>query len=169
MFGRSPSALCLIFRFMVDLIYAKCSKLLALECGILSSSRCGAYAAAVVARGSPIDRCIGFVDGTVRGIARPVHNQRQCYNGHKRKHALKYQGVMAPDGLFIDFYGPVLGRRHDVYLLRVSEVKFCSVLLACMASRTACTGILLTQIGLHCKSVSKAHAFRGIKKPLMVQ
>ncbi|KAF4137475.1 DDE superfamily endonuclease [Phytophthora infestans] len=121
MFGRSPSALCLIFRFMVDLIYTKCSKLLALECGILSLSRCGAYAAAVVARGSPIDRCIGFIDGTVRGIARPVRNQRQCYNGHKRKHALKYQGVMAPDGLFIDFYGPVLGRRHDVYLLRVSE------------------------------------------------
>ncbi|EEY67274.1 RXLR effector family protein, putative [Phytophthora infestans T30-4] len=45
MFGRSPSALCLIFRFMVDLIYAKCSKLLA--------------------RGSPIDRCIGFIDSTV--------------------------------------------------------------------------------------------------------
>ncbi|KAF4138952.1 putative DDE Tnp4 domain-containing protein [Phytophthora infestans] len=44
MFGRSPSALCLIFRFMVDLIYAKCSKLLA--------------------RGSPIDRCIGFIDST---------------------------------------------------------------------------------------------------------
>ncbi|KAF4144050.1 DDE superfamily endonuclease [Phytophthora infestans] len=109
MFGRSPSALCPIFRFMVDLIYAKCSKLLALECGISSSSRCGSYAAAVVARGSPIDRCIGFIDGT-------------CYNGHKRKHALKYQGVMAPYGLFIDFYGPVLGRRHDVYLLRVSEV-----------------------------------------------
>ncbi|KAF4147565.1 putative DDE Tnp4 domain-containing protein [Phytophthora infestans] len=44
MFGRSPSALCLIFRFMMDLIYAKCSKLLA--------------------RGSPIDRCIGFIDST---------------------------------------------------------------------------------------------------------
>ncbi|KAE9160642.1 hypothetical protein PF005_g31561 [Phytophthora fragariae] len=122
MFGRSPTALCLIFRYMVDLIHTKYGGSVALECGLLDASRCAVYARAVAARGSPITRCIGFIDGTVRAIARPARDQRQCYNGHKRKHALKYQGVMAPDGMFIDFYGPVAGRRHDIYLLRESHL-----------------------------------------------
>eukprot|EP00171_Calliarthron_tuberculosum_P005259 IDg5259t1 len=59
--------------------------------------------------------CVGFIDGTVIGIARPsgAMEQRVAYNGHKRKHALKYQATTAPDGLIIHGYGPVEGRRHD--------------------------------------------------------
>ncbi|KAE9057833.1 hypothetical protein PF010_g31226 [Phytophthora fragariae] len=64
MFGRSPTALCLIFRYMVDLIHTKYGGLVALECGLLDASRCAVYARAVAARGSPITRCIGFIDGT---------------------------------------------------------------------------------------------------------
>ena len=29
---------------------------------------------------------------------------------------------MAPNGLFVDFYGPAIGRRHDVYVLRKSAL-----------------------------------------------
>ncbi|GMF19325.1 unnamed protein product [Phytophthora fragariaefolia] len=54
LFGRSPTTLCFIFRFMVTLIYSNCGGLLALECGVLSCARCSAYADAVAARGSPI-------------------------------------------------------------------------------------------------------------------
>jgi hypothetical protein len=39
--------------------------------------------------------------------------QRVAYNGHKRKHALKFQAVVAPDGLILHAYGPMEGRRHD--------------------------------------------------------
>ena len=52
------------------------------------------YAAAISARGAPPQNCFGFIDGTVRPIARPGDNQRILYNGHKRVHALKFQSVV---------------------------------------------------------------------------
>lgn len=51
---------------------------------------------------------------------RPKRWQRLFYNGHKRKHALKFQGVVTPDGLFVDLWGPVAGTRHDNYILAQS-------------------------------------------------
>ncbi|CAB1110273.1 unnamed protein product [Ectocarpus sp. CCAP 1310/34] len=42
------------------------------------------------------------------------------YNGHKRKHAMKFQGVITPDGLFVDLWGPVAGTRHDSFILAQS-------------------------------------------------
>lgn len=35
------------------------------------------------------------------------------YNGHKRKHKLKYQAVQACDGLILQAAGPIDGHRHD--------------------------------------------------------
>lgn len=48
-------------------------------------------------------------------IARPKGHlsERVVYNGHKRKHTLKYQAVNTPDGLIQHVYGPLEGRRHD--------------------------------------------------------
>ena len=51
--------------------------------------------------------CFGFIDGTVRPIARPGDNQCILYNGHKRVHALKFQSVVLPNGLIANMYGPV--------------------------------------------------------------
>ena len=65
--------------------------------------------------------------------------QRVCYSGHKRKHCLNYQAVVAPDGtkhffiaaasdikclkgICVSFYGPIEGRRHDSTLLRESKL-----------------------------------------------
>lgn len=53
---------------------------------------------------------IGFIDGTVRGICRPIKYQRSCYNGHKRKHALKFQSVTLPNGLILQMFGPMEGK-----------------------------------------------------------
>lgn len=47
----------------------------------------------------------------------------KVYDGHHRDHGLAYQAVMAPNGMLMDAWGPVSGRRHDSYLLRVSELK----------------------------------------------
>ena len=38
---------------------------------------------------------------------------RVLYNGHKRVHAIKFQSVVAPNGLIANLFGPVEGRRHD--------------------------------------------------------
>ena len=50
-------------------------------------------------KGTPLDNLWGFVDGTVGAISRPGIHQRVLYNGHKRYHALKFQSVVAPNGL----------------------------------------------------------------------
>ena len=49
------------------------------------------FAAAIKEKGAPLSSCIGFVDGTVRPIARPIAHQRMVFNGHKRVHCLKFQ------------------------------------------------------------------------------
>ena len=46
------------------------------------------YADVIHAKGAPLENCFGFIDGTVRPIARPDQQQRIVYNGHKRVHSL---------------------------------------------------------------------------------
>lgn len=65
-----------------------------------------------------LDNVTSFIDGNVIGIARPdgVHsNQRTTYNGHKRKHVLKFQAITTPDGLCAHLFGLEVGRRHDMF------------------------------------------------------
>ena len=46
------------------------------------------------------------------------------YNGHKRKHAIKFQAVIAPDRLILHVYGSVEGRRHDWSLYTRSNLEY---------------------------------------------
>ena len=73
------------------------------------------YAECVASAGSMLQYCVGFIDGTVIGIARPQASemQRVVYSGHKRKNALKFQALITPDGLIYHASGPLEGRRHD--------------------------------------------------------
>ena len=66
------------------------------------------YADVIHAKGAPLENCFGFIDGTVRPIARPDQQQRIVYNGHKRVHSLKFQSVALPNGLIGNMYGPVV-------------------------------------------------------------
>ena len=74
------------------------------------------YANVVTRKGSSFNKCWGFVDETCMNICRPKYGQEQCYSGHKRKHVLKFQIIMVPCGLIANLYGPVQGRRYDVYM-----------------------------------------------------
>ena len=49
------------------------------------------FSDAIHAKGAALQQCWGFIDGTVRPIARPTRNQRIMYSGHKRIHCLKFQ------------------------------------------------------------------------------
>ena len=49
------------------------------------------FSAAVAAKGAALNNCWGFIDGTVRPIARPKRNQRIMFSGHKRVHCIKFQ------------------------------------------------------------------------------
>ncbi|ETI40954.1 hypothetical protein F443_13791 [Phytophthora nicotianae P1569] len=91
------------------------------------------YSHAVFDAGSPYTNVWSFVDGTVRGVCRPVprrvhHKKRKLlgqqsiYNGHKRKHALKFQTLVTPDGLISHLFGPYAGRNHDIKMYRESKI-----------------------------------------------
>ncbi|DAZ95307.1 TPA: hypothetical protein N0F65_006560, partial [Lagenidium giganteum] len=56
-------------------------------------------------------------------MCRPSRQQRFSYNGHERKHALKYQSVITPDGIVRHLHGPVPGTRHDAFLLATSTLR----------------------------------------------
>ena len=72
--------------------------------------------------GGLVDHLWGFIDGTLRKTARPSYFQKLMYSGHKRAHGIKFQSVVTPDGLFACLFGPVNGKRHDSYMLRVSRL-----------------------------------------------
>lgn len=74
---------------------------------VLNSPALQIYAQVISQRGSPLQNCFGFVDGTVRPIAKPDNNQRIFYNTLKRLHALKFQSLALPNGIIGYLYGPV--------------------------------------------------------------
>jgi nuclease HARBI1 len=73
------------------------------------------YAHAVRTKSDGLGNCIEFIDGPVLGISRPgeADTKLVAYNGHKRKHALKFQAILTPEGLIFHIAGPIEGRRHD--------------------------------------------------------
>jgi hypothetical protein len=70
----------------------------------------------------PLRFCIGFIDGTNQYVSHPHLNQGLLFNGHKRKHCVKWQGIMLPNGIMPMPYGPVSGSHHDSWLLDQSRV-----------------------------------------------
>ena len=78
------------------------------------------FANVVHRSGAPLQNCWGFVDGTVRPVCRPGQYQRMLCNGHKRVHSIKFQYVVAPNGIVANIYGPVEGKRHDSGMLAES-------------------------------------------------
>ena len=106
-FGGSKSEICLIVNEVMSHITRNFGYLLeVLDQEWLQSRRLQEYAQAVHALTGALMNCWGFIDGTVRPICRPKQNQRTVCNQHKRVHALKYQSVVAANGLITHLYGP---------------------------------------------------------------
>lgn len=125
-FRRDVSTLSRIYLFMIDWIVQEFKDLIYFANDVVSA-RMRAYCRVVKNAGASMDTVFGFIDGTKVPICRPqsvegLDVQRACFSGHKRQHCLSFQGVVAPDGLFIHFWGPVEGSRHDATLLRMSEL-----------------------------------------------
>lgn len=120
-FGRSVSESCLISNYIVDHVYNNLGhKLTNLNQPWLSPIKLQEYATAIHQKGAPLQNCWEFIDGTVRPICRLGEHQRIVYNGHKRVHSLKFQSVIAPNGLIVNLFGPMEGRRHDCAFLNAS-------------------------------------------------
>ena len=107
-FGRPVSELCMITNEVMDNIFDNHShRISQWNDDILNPYLLQEYADVIHAKGAPLENCFGFIDGTVRPIARPDQQQRIVYNGHKRVHSLKFQSVALPNGLIGNMYGPV--------------------------------------------------------------
>ncbi|ETV78812.1 hypothetical protein H257_07642 [Aphanomyces astaci] len=123
LFGRSREALSVLSNGVMCHIYDRFKHLLRWDKDRLDASWMEKCASAIHDSGAPLDCCIGFIDGTVRGICRPGKGvQKTAYNGHKRKHALKFQSITTPDGIIVHLYGPEPGSRHDAYFLERSGI-----------------------------------------------
>ena len=122
-FGRAVPDYSIISNAVMDHIFSNYSHLLSdFDTPHLAREKLEEYCSAITAKGSPLQNCFGFIDGTVRPMCRPGENQRTVYNGHKKVHSLKFQSVALPNGLIGNMYGPLEGRRHDSFLLRMSDL-----------------------------------------------
>ena len=65
----------------------------------------------------PLKNCVGYLDGSNQYVSKPHLNQGVLYNGHKRRHCVKWQGIMLPNGIMPMPFGPVHGRHHDSFMM----------------------------------------------------
>ena len=122
LFGRSVSSLCNIFYYVLEYLFNKYERKLYLDIKFLRS-RVQLYSNIIARKGCWSTHIWGFIDGTVRPICVPSPGQRAVLNGHKRKHALKYQIISTPDGMIAHVWGGLEGRRHDRTLLNYSNLE----------------------------------------------
>ena len=107
-FGRPAPVLSMVTNKVINFIYdTHGRRIMEWNHNLLSPVRLHPFADAVYAKGAALEDCFGFVDGTVRPIARPDQNQRVVYNGHKRIQALKFQSLALSIGIIVNMYGPV--------------------------------------------------------------
>ena len=86
------------------------------------SEQAADFAAAIKDSDAPAPNCIGFVDGTFRATCRPNLSEKQkaIYNGYYGAHGFKFQSVVGPNGLIIDFFSACTGKESDSGMLRKS-------------------------------------------------
>ena len=120
-FGMRKSHLCAVVKTFLNAFYTFAFRFL--NDVSIWHDRMPGYAALIEAKNGVAGTNIwGFIDGTIRAICRPTQHQRLCYSGHKRKHGIKFQSVVAPDGFIVDLFGPIEGSRHDSYMLGQSNL-----------------------------------------------
>ena len=122
--GKPVPVLCMINNSMIDYIYqAHSHRILQWNDSILNPYSLEIYSNAITAKGSHLDNCFGFIDGTVRPISKPGQNQRVVGNGHKRVHDVKFQSVALPNGIIGNIYRPI-GKRNGILNYRsVKDLK----------------------------------------------
>ena len=122
-FGRSKEELSMICNEALSHVYDNYGHLLRqLNHNWLRQDTFQIFADAIHQKGAPLTNCFGFIDGTTRPIARPSRYQEQVFSGHKCVHALKFQSIQVPNGLIVNMYGPIEGRRHDAAMLAESGI-----------------------------------------------
>ena len=90
----------------------------------------------------------GFIDRSVRPIARPDQQSRIVYNGHKRVHLLKFQSVTPQNGLIGNMYGPVGMLVIYIFLLQRFRSRFSQYSRLLFGRERVCVALFLCLITL---------------------
>ena len=157
-FARAVPQIRVVVNEMISLIFARHGHLLTdFNQPWLSPANLVTFADVVYRKGAALENHWGFVDSTVRPVCRPGVHQRVLYNGHKKVNFIKFQSVVAANGLTANLYGPVEGRRHDSGMLAMSgllpmlEVHSISP----MVNPSVFTATLLTLLGYIFRDLSR--------------
>jgi hypothetical protein len=118
LFGHQVAVLSRVVFAMTEKQYSSYRHLLLLSPSMIASELLLSCMNAIHTNESPLERCVAFVDRTVRPVSRPSYNQKHAYDGPKRVHALKFQSISSLNGLIMDLTGPCEGRGHDCGMLR---------------------------------------------------
>lgn len=87
----------------------------------LIQARVAIYAEAIQEACAPLEKFVGFIYCTKTRMNRPSGQnsyQGVVYSSHKKFHCLIYQSLTTSDTLIFGLFGPEIGRRHDLTLLR---------------------------------------------------
>jgi hypothetical protein len=122
MFGRHESAICHIFYCVLEHVHAKFYDILYFNKNFVRR-QLDTYSRAIARKGNINANIWAFIDGTVRAICRPTRGQRSMYSGHKRKHGVKFQILVTPDGMIVHIWGGLEARKHDRTLLTESKIE----------------------------------------------
>ena len=99
-FGRPVPQLCMITNRVIHYVLDEYSHPLAhLNQLWLSRDRLRHFAATIHDKGAPLENCWGFIDGKARPLCKPHQNQRILHNRHKMVHGIKFQSVVASNGI----------------------------------------------------------------------
>ena len=120
LFGGSRSALSEIHLETQRLAHGRLKRHLDRFRSGFVESRAAPYAAKIKEEGSSLDQYVGFIDGAAIRISRPTRGRQSCYSGYKRCHALNFQSIVDPAGLFLHFWDPFEGYGHGMTLYSCS-------------------------------------------------
>lgn len=121
-FGRSKSYISVVVNRTVNYLFERYHEKLFWDTSRLTLDQLHRYEAAIQSA-CGFRGIWGFIDGTVRPIARPMEQQEQYYSGHKCYHGIKYQGIVTPDGLITSLYGPRFGPEGDWKLWKDCKIE----------------------------------------------
>lgn len=122
-FGWTPERVSYMTKAVLYHIDTRWAHLLEFDEQQLTSDRLQVFCNAISAvHNTSLQTCWGFLDGTLHSICRPSCGQEGVYNGWKRRHTLKYQGLVTPDGIIVHLAGSREGRVHDITMYRESNL-----------------------------------------------
>ena len=118
-FGKPVPVLCMVNKYTTYYIYQ--AQNLQWNDSIPKPHSLEIYSNAITAKGSPLDNCFGFIDGTVRPKGKLGQNQGSVYNGQKRVHDVKFQSMALPNGIIGNMYGPIGKGNGKIYGANTSK------------------------------------------------